>query len=98
HLYLHSFPTRRSSDLIMKLILVLIAAIGGQACQRDITVRQVHNHGKRESTNVTFPPVLDANEQILINSFDNISISTWSYYYSKRSEEHTSELQSPCNL
>jgi N-acetylated-alpha-linked acidic dipeptidase len=38
---------------------------------------------KRQDANATFPPVLDANEQVLIDSFDNTSISTWSYYYSK---------------
>src|ERR1700744_4393586 len=30
---------------------------------------------------VTFPPVLDENEAILLNSFDNTTIESWSYYY-----------------
>ncbi|EXJ96372.1 hypothetical protein A1O1_01498 [Capronia coronata CBS 617.96] len=30
---------------------------------------------------VAFPPVLDQNEAILANSFDNASLETWSYYY-----------------
>jgi N-acetylated-alpha-linked acidic dipeptidase len=69
----------------MKLILVLIAAVGSQACQRERTFKShAHSHAvKRQSANATFPPVLDANEQLLVDSFDNTSISTWSYYYSK---------------
>ncbi|KAF2258650.1 N-acetylated-alpha-linked acidic dipeptidase-like protein 2 [Lojkania enalia] len=65
----------------MKLIVVLIAAIGAQACQRERTFKTHHSHVKRQVSNVTFPPVLNSDEQILVNSFDNTSISTWSYYY-----------------
>ncbi|KAF2464932.1 glutamate carboxypeptidase 2 [Lindgomyces ingoldianus] len=65
----------------MKLILVLIATFGAHACQRERTLNYPHKHVKRQANNVTFPPVLDRNEQILIDSFDNTSISTWSYYY-----------------
>lgn len=70
----------------MKTTLFLIAAIGAQACQRERTF-QHHHHAyvKRQNNNATFPPVLDANEKILLDSFDNTSISTWSYYYSKNS-------------
>lgn len=63
----------------MRTSLFLLAAIGAEACQRERAFkRYAHGHVKRQ---VSFPPVLDANEQILINSFDNTSISTWSYYY-----------------
>ncbi|KAF2636551.1 glutamate carboxypeptidase 2 [Massarina eburnea CBS 473.64] len=68
----------------MKLILLLIGAIGAigaRACQRELTLANTHRHVKRQSSNATFPPVLDTNEQILTNSFDNTSISQWSYYY-----------------
>jgi N-acetylated-alpha-linked acidic dipeptidase len=66
----------------MKISLFLLAAIGAEACQRErVFKRHAHGHIKRQATNATFPPVLDPNEQILINSFDNTSISTWSYYY-----------------
>ncbi|KAF1852144.1 N-acetylated-alpha-linked acidic dipeptidase-like protein 2 [Cucurbitaria berberidis CBS 394.84] len=66
----------------MKATFLLLAAIGAQACQRDRASRS-HSQPfvKRQTSNATFPPVLDANEQILIDSFDNTSISTWSYYY-----------------
>jgi N-acetylated-alpha-linked acidic dipeptidase len=76
----------------MKLIVVLIAAIGGsQACQRERTFKpHAHSHVvKRQSANATFPPVLDANEQLLVDSFDNTSIASWSYYYSKRKASNT---------
>ncbi|PVI05750.1 N-acetylated-alpha-linked acidic dipeptidase-like protein 2 [Periconia macrospinosa] len=66
---------------MVKSIFVLLGAIGAQACQRDLTFAHGHRHVKRQNTNATFPPALDANEQILINSFDNTSISEWSYYY-----------------
>lgn len=72
----------------MRSILVLIAAVGTQACQRERTVKHEHRRVKRQSSNVTFPPVLDTNEQVLVNSFDNASISTWSYYYSKLGTLH----------
>ncbi|KAH7398679.1 N-acetylated-alpha-linked acidic dipeptidase-like protein 2 [Phaeosphaeria sp. MPI-PUGE-AT-0046c] len=66
----------------MKSAVFLLGAIGVQACQRERTfVHHSHAHVKRQSSNTTFPPVLDPNEQILLNSFDNTSISEWSYYY-----------------
>lgn len=68
---------------MMKSILILLGAIGVQACQRDLTLAHGHRHVKRQDTSAAFPPVLDVNEQILINSFDNTSIAEWSYYYSE---------------
>ncbi|KAF1359989.1 N-acetylated-alpha-linked acidic dipeptidase-like protein 2 [Lizonia empirigonia] len=66
----------------MRASLFLLAAIGAEACQRERVFKgHAHGHIKRQAANATFPPALDLNEQILINSFDNTSISTWSYYY-----------------
>jgi len=66
----------------MKAALFLLGAIGAEACQRERAfVHHSHAHVKRQVSNTTFPPVLDPNEQILLNSFDNTSISEWSYYY-----------------
>ncbi|KAH8730416.1 N-acetylated-alpha-linked acidic dipeptidase-like protein 2 [Phaeosphaeriaceae sp. PMI808] len=66
----------------MKTTLFLLGAIGAQACQREREfVHHAHHYVKRQSTQAPFPPVLDANEQILLNSFDNTSIAEWSYYY-----------------
>lgn len=63
-------------------LILLAAAIGTQACQREINFNP-HSHQivKRQRTNVTFPPVLTAYERVLLESFDNTSISQWSYYY-----------------
>ena len=69
---------------MMKVLLGLLAAVGVQGCMRERTLQAHthHTHIKRQDSNATFPPVLDANEQILLDSFDNTSILTWSYYYS----------------
>jgi N-acetylated-alpha-linked acidic dipeptidase len=67
----------------MKTSLLFLGAIGAQACQRERAfAHHSHPHVKRQISNATFPPVLEANERILLDSFDNTSISTWSYYYS----------------
>ena len=67
----------------MRSTFLILAAIGVEACQRE---RDFHDHGhhliRRQDSNSTFPPVLDANEQVLVDSFDSVSLSTWSYYYS----------------
>ncbi|KAI0591575.1 Glutamate carboxypeptidase 2 [Pyrenophora tritici-repentis] len=63
----------------MKAILVLFAAIGARACQRERALQHhPHKHIKRQST---FPPALTPDEELLLNSFDTASISDWSYYY-----------------
>lgn len=57
------------------------------ACQRDwdalhrrIHQHQTHNkHAKRAE--VDFPPALTETETVLVNSFENKSLSDWSYYY-----------------
>lgn len=67
----------------MRATYLLLAAVGVEACQRERSfVHHRHQNVKRQSSSAAFPPVLDANEQILINSFDNTSIASWSYYYS----------------
>jgi len=67
----------------LETALFLLSAIGAHACQRERAfVHHSHPHVKRQTSNSTFPPALDPNEQILLNSFDNTSIAEWSYYYS----------------
>lgn len=39
-----------------------------------------HAHQKRQET-VAFPPVLNENEQVLIDSFNSTAIETYNYYY-----------------
>ncbi|KAF2792509.1 Zn-dependent exopeptidase [Melanomma pulvis-pyrius CBS 109.77] len=66
--------------------LVLLGALA-YACQRDWDAlhRRAHlhhghnKHAKRAS--IEYPPALTEVESILVNSFDNKSISDWSYYY-----------------
>ncbi|KAF2017339.1 glutamate carboxypeptidase 2 [Aaosphaeria arxii CBS 175.79] len=66
----------------MKAAILILAAIGAQACQRERSFKNhLHTHVKRQASNITFPPVLDDNERILLDSFDNTSIAEWSYYY-----------------
>ncbi|RYN30317.1 putative glutamate carboxypeptidase [Alternaria tenuissima] len=63
----------------MKATLLALAAIGVQACQRERAfLHHPHKHVKRQSA---FPPALTPDEEILLNSFDSVSISEWSYYY-----------------
>ncbi|KAI4911044.1 hypothetical protein J4E90_007301 [Alternaria incomplexa] len=63
----------------MRTALLALAAIGAQACQRERAFfHHPHKHVKRQSV---FPPALTPNEEILLNSFDSVSISEWSYYY-----------------
>jgi N-acetylated-alpha-linked acidic dipeptidase len=66
--------------------IVLLAALA-YGCQRDWDTlhRRIHqhsahnNHAKRAV--VEYPPTLSDIEYVLVNSFDNKSISDWSYYY-----------------
>ena len=65
------------------LSLLALPAASVLACGRDNLHSQVFNPhvalSKRQET--TFPPVLDQNEAILLDSFDNATIESWSYYY-----------------
>src|SRR5205807_6599250 len=84
HRVLHSFPTRRSSDLSRRsallafLLLVLLRAVRRLAV--DIKCLTPGRAGKKQGTDESY---------------------AWSQTFDingQRSEEHTSELQSPCNL
>lgn len=71
----------------MPRILGSVALVAGlaYACQKDWDAldkrhkHQDHRHAKR--ADVQYPPALTETESILVNSFDNTSISDWSYYY-----------------
>src|SRR5688572_31041663 len=81
-LQLHSFPTRRSSDLIDRFIIVSTSS-------RD---RQSRGLGwaRNFSRNALIPPAR-SRTRIMVGT------GLW-YSHSYRSEEHTSELQSQSNL
>src|SRR5205807_8932877 len=84
----HSFPTRRSSDLWMQRSAAQEKAAGatGETLQEDTLMTRVPYHDGAIIQNV------------------HVVLIFWGSYWgenpvpSVRSEEHTSELQSPCNL
>src|SRR5205807_8302052 len=86
---LHSFPTRRSSDLGNQLVQLLEFVLRlFLTCNRNRRKRRLRNwvfcrlqgHGSRH-----------LNRRFCQMNF--LQVACW-----ERSEEHTSELQSPCNL
>src|SRR5207302_8172822 len=89
HLDLHSFPTRRSSDLIVVVLDTEVGAVRFRAsprlkvCEPALTVTPVFRFTKTIMT-----PELPC----AANACDNSGVKCF------RSEEHTSELQSRENL
>ncbi|KAF1988278.1 Zn-dependent exopeptidase [Aulographum hederae CBS 113979] len=66
--------------------VLLSLAIGvsfANGCQRDFRVISPRDSLDKRSAKdrAPFPPALDDNESILVNSFDSVSIDQWSYYY-----------------
>lgn len=62
-----------------KLALLLSLAAGAHACLRQWDERHYsHAHHAVKRQAAAFPPVLTAHESVLVNSFDNNSISDWS--------------------
>jgi hypothetical protein len=51
------------------------------ASTRDHLHRRTFGSTRVAKRATNFPPILDDKETILVNSFDNTSISDWSYYY-----------------
>jgi N-acetylated-alpha-linked acidic dipeptidase len=62
-------------------VCALSAATVVQACARERDFFLGEQPIVRRQDAAPFPPVLDENESILANSFDQSSIATWSYYY-----------------
>ena len=68
---------------------LLVVATHSQACLRERGLHHGHSHAVEENHRqlqrrqdiVQFPPVLDANEQVLVNSFNATDIDSWSYFY-----------------
>lgn len=66
----------------------LVFAAAAYACQREWyePLGNTHSHSHSQSTlrkrqESAFPPVLTSEETLLVNSFDNNTIDSWSYYY-----------------
>src|SRR5205807_8016377 len=96
HPSLHSFPTRRSSDLPLAEILELPVALHRVELALDHLPRQPVWRLVREPLAGPNLAHLHVAERVadqrpsLLVSLDHLELH--------RSEEHTSELQSPCNL
>src|SRR5205807_8852670 len=86
---LPSFPTRRSSDLLIEFDPTG-NLLSGQ------------NGFSGGGLNQPFSVAIDSSDSVWAVNFAPINASTVSKFLSSgapaRSEEHTSELQSPCNL
>src|SRR5205807_8679610 len=91
HPDLHSFPTRRSSDLGSAILV-----IDDEAAARDLVQRALVKEGYQVQTASSGPEGLALARQLkpAAITLDVMmpGMDGW------RSEEHTSELQSPCNL
>src|SRR5205807_4960245 len=94
--HLHSFPTRRSSDLLIEGLSPAIS-IEQKATSHNPrstvgTVTEIHDYLRLLYARVGDPYCPDHPEQKLA------AMTISQMVDATRSEEHTSELQSPCNL
>src|SRR5205807_9304537 len=94
---LHSFPTRRSSDLISPL------ASGHQNPIRRIPEFQIVIRHSQPAIRIPSASRSDIEQSSTclgenIATIDEVQFDLLSHSKRLRSEEHTSELQSPCNL
>src|SRR5205085_6577427 len=98
HLNLHSFPTRRSSDLETPLLVRVVPVSGERAqCSSDDSPA---SSGQRGRTDEAEPA---ANEGVLPSRGGPCRVTRHTRSFTawpanSRSEEHTSELQSQSNL
>src|SRR5699024_12384818 len=89
HLYLHSFPTRRSSDLWND---VMIFNEYKEMTNMNINWKLIPDEGLEEKRNLAL------SGGTLPDAFHNASIPVKDIFKYGRSEEHTSELQSRFDL
>src|SRR5205807_9427234 len=94
-LALHSFPTRRSSDLRMKRGFVPAALLFAliPACARESRTALI---ARAKSLELSTPYVPPPGDPLAHHAAALAKIICSAVFI--RSEEHTSELQSPCNL
>src|SRR5205807_7402869 len=93
HPYLHSFPTRRSSDLVAEFTHGRMHALRGQWPEaRKHFLTSMHTSEPRILAAALTGCILSWFRQDLEGLIRLAGRSEL------RSEEHTSELQSPCNL
>src|SRR5205807_7416015 len=96
--HLPSFPTRRSSDLLV--FFAKLAFSLGQVVQCSCLTREVVQ--KRETIRRKLPGADGGGPVLLLGKFRRLVPGSFCHTCRLRgwlrSEEHTSELQSPCNL
>ncbi|KAI4929382.1 uncharacterized protein J4E92_005046 [Alternaria infectoria] len=68
----------------MLFILALLYSRSVIACDKEHHYRHHDRHIQRRDTSPIFPPRLTPNEEILVSSFENTSIASWSSYYSHK--------------
>lgn len=70
---------------MLRLLAFALFSLTVTACQRDwdSLQKRIHQHRSPhvKRAEVDYPPTLSEIETILANSFDNRSLSDWSYYY-----------------
>src|SRR5688500_19797895 len=82
HRTLHSFPTRRSSDL---------QRLASKVLEPRVELLAASHHDETTVRCIRFADLLGRDISPVTSEVDQHDIA-------KRSEEHTSELQSPCNI
>src|SRR5205807_6559321 len=96
YLSLHSFPTRRSSDLdVLHYVFVLAAEQAAHLLARARRKQQRRERTRSQSDQEEGER--DTESALLLRRLI-IAITFIVGHRAPRSEEHTSELQSPCNL
>src|SRR5205807_9813034 len=91
HRYSHPFPTRRSSDLTVLVVECRSRSRGENPLPGS-------NPCQWPAIGTPLPSTI-AVTRSAISTESYVSRAAWSRFpLSPRSEEHTSELQSPCNL
>ncbi|KAF4978622.1 hypothetical protein FZEAL_5025 [Fusarium zealandicum] len=69
------------------VFLLAAFAAGASACQREFNIVARHTHRQPLSKrNDQWPPVLDSQETLIVNAFDNVSIDEWSKYYGSQNK------------
>src|SRR5205807_7497283 len=97
HHYLHSFPTRRSSDLVHFIFLDDDSA-EQQYLQAPAAGLSAEKLFEQQWAATLLEQVLAQLREEFIAAGKGTLFEALKVFLTGRSEEHTSELQSPCNL
>src|SRR5205807_8152509 len=97
HRALHSFPTRRSSDLHGAGLPLRVDEINSVACGGAAGVSNTFASALW-ALDTMFALVRTGVDGVNVHTFQGATYRLFRMRFRQRSEEHTSELQSPCNL